>query len=90
MARTSYVPSMQHLTQGDTVDTDDKDYKTLPNGELLKWFKNARDTGALCGGHHKASVNERLAKQYADEIHARGLEVPPWADSGTFNGPGAY
>lgn len=69
------------------------DYKKLSDDELLAWYRNAKVTGALCGGHGKAEANRHLASSYAEELTARGLAIPQYNAQGNmdgeFNGPGS-
>lgn len=67
--------------------------KNATDEELINAYKNARNTGAGCGGHHKAEMNELFYKKYREELEARGLDIPSnqdCYDTGTFNGLGSY
>mgnify|MGYP001770268153 CR=1 FL=1 len=66
-------------------------------------YSNANAT-CVCGGHHKASQNERLTREYAEELAVRGINVPATLSQkldksfvsnveipkGIFNGKGSY
>lgn len=71
--------------------------------QLLQMYSNANTT-CSCGGHHKGNENERLRKQYAEELETRGIKVPKCLiekfdksfvsnveiPKGIFNGEGSY
>lgn len=71
--------------------------------ELLQLWANA-DATCGCGGHFKAEQNERLRREYALKLLARGIVVPKdihdkmnksfitnvELPKGIFNGNGSY
>lgn len=80
-----------------------KKHRNVETSELLQMYSNA-DVTCGCGGHYKASQNERLRKEYAEELSDRGINVPATLSQklsksfvcnvdvpkGVFNGKGSY
>ena len=70
-----------------------REYKYHDNAKLFQCYCNARRTyfGAL--GHNKAEMNDRISKDYAEELTRRETDVPTDDDVekyGIFNGDGAW
>lgn len=70
------------------IDTTD-----MTTDELFAQYANACATYYGAMGHNKTHYNEVYAKCYADELKARGEDVPEMrvaSKFGGFNGEGAY
>tara|TARA_R100000951_G_C2575018_1_gene160062 strand:- start:271 stop:498 length:228 start_codon:yes stop_codon:yes gene_type:complete len=70
-----------------------KEYKYHKSEKLFQCYCNARRTyfGAL--GHNKAEMNDRISKDYAEELKRREFDVPTDDDvekRGIFNGDGSW
>lgn len=80
-----------------------KNHANIKTTELLQMYANA-DVTCGCGGHHKGNQNERLRREYAEELADRGIIVPATLSQkfdksfvsnveipkGFFNGKGSY
>ena len=80
-----------------------KKHTNIETAELLQMYANANATCG-CGGHHKGNQNERLRREYAEELADRGINVPATLSQkldksfvsnveipkGFYNGKGSY
>ena len=64
------------------------DTSKLSNADLIQYHANAAVTCWKALGHHKGSMNEKLAADYLAELTKRGLSTN--TAQGVFNGPGSY
>lgn len=61
--------------------------------ELVQRLANAMKTGAGCGGHTKAAMNDSFARGYRAALEEMGAAIPTNSElyaMGTFNGQGAF
>lgn len=66
---------------------------TTSVADLIQMLANSATTGATCGGHTKARMNNMFFEEYKEELERIGGCVPSMDDLyklGQFNGKGAW
>lgn len=67
--------------------------KNKETDNLIQQLANATVTGARCGGHFKAKMNEQKAAEYVAALRIESKYIPSDDELykiGIFNGEGAY
>jgi hypothetical protein len=65
----------------------EQEIKNASDGDLIKWYANAKTTYNLAAGHTKAAKNHRAMNVYGMQLYMR--KVVPVTVSGEFNGEGS-
>jgi hypothetical protein len=88
-----FFDNIDHPAYCDLVMGNSNITPTTSVADLIQMLANAATTGATCGGHTKARMNNLFFEEYKEELESSGGVVPSMDalyKIGEFNGKGAW